>query len=118
MLRSSKKAAPIFFQSSALFILKRDSIVFVHGWHGALAPWTSAEKSVFWPDKLLSTKVTEARILSYEFDVSIESFWNREDLISEISIDLIESLMEQRAKKEEVDFSSHSRILVLTVHFY
>jgi len=117
MLRSSNRN-PSIFPSSALFILKKNSIVFVHGWHGVLAPWTSAENSVFWPEKLLSAKVPEARILSYEYDVTIESFWSQEDLISEISSDLIESLMEQRAKKQEVNISPHSRILVLIVYVY
>jgi hypothetical protein len=40
--------------------------------------------------------------LSFEYDVKIEAFWNEEDLISEFSNDLIDSLMEQRTKKEEV----------------
>jgi hypothetical protein len=76
-------------------------MVLVHGWRGDKAPWTSAETSVFWPEKLLAAKVPEARILSYEYDVELESFWNEEDLITELSTDLIDGLMEERPEKAE-----------------
>jgi protein SERAC1 len=86
-------------------IIKHCSIVFVHGWHGDQAPWTSAENSAFWPEKFLSAKVPEACILSFEYDMAIEAFWNEEDLISDFSNDLIDLLMEERTKAEEVGLS-------------
>jgi hypothetical protein len=76
-------------------------IVFVHGWHGDQAPWTSAEKSIFWPEKLLPAKTPEARILSFEYSVTIDSFWS-EDEIDDHSNDLIDELMDQRTEKEQV----------------
>ncbi|KAL2832927.1 hypothetical protein BDW59DRAFT_138918 [Aspergillus cavernicola] len=86
-------------------------IVFVHGWHGDQAPWTSAQNSVFWPEKLLAAKIPEARILSFEYDVTIEAFWNEEDLVSDFSNDLMDALMEQRTKKEE-----ENRAVILVAH--
>lgn len=85
------------------------SIVLVHGWLGDNAPWTS-ETSVFWPEKFLAAKVPEARILSYEYDIELDSFWNEEDLITETSNEMIDLLMEERPEKAE------KRAVLLVAH--
>jgi len=85
-------------------------IVFVHGLHGDQAPWTSAESSIFWPEKLLAAKAPDACILSFEYEASIDSFWG-EDGITDISSDLIHELMDHRSEKEKeerpVIFAAH-----------
>lgn len=78
----------------------RVDIVLVHGLLGGTEPWTS-ETSVFWPEKFLASKVPEARILSYEYDIELASFWNEEDLITETSNEMIDLLMEERPEKAE-----------------
>lgn len=75
-------------------------IVFVHGLHGDQAPWTSAETSIFWPEKLLPAKAPDACILSFEYESEIDSFWG-EDGITDISNDLIDELMDHRSEKEK-----------------
>ncbi|KIM98745.1 hypothetical protein OIDMADRAFT_57090 [Oidiodendron maius Zn] len=87
----------------------RVDIVLVHGWLGGNAPWTS-EASVFWPEKFLAAKVPEARILSYEYDIELDSFWNEEDLITETSNEMIDLLMEERPEKAE------KRAVLLVAH--
>ncbi|KAL6229199.1 hypothetical protein BDW75DRAFT_235383 [Aspergillus navahoensis] len=73
-------------------------IVFVHGLHGDQAPWTS-EANVFWPEKLLPAKVSDARILSFEYQAAISSFLDEDDGITDISNDLINELTDHRAEK-------------------
>ncbi|EEA22326.1 hypothetical protein TMatcc_008235 [Talaromyces marneffei ATCC 18224] len=75
-------------------------IVFVHGLHGDQAPWTS-EADVFWPEKLLPAKVSDACILSFEYEATIDSFFDEEDGITDISNDLINELMDHRTEKEK-----------------
>lgn len=84
-----------------MLTLKNYSIVFVHGLHGDQAPWTSAETSIFWPEKLLPAKAPDACILSFEYEAEIDSFWG-EDGITDISNDLIDELMDHRSEKEKV----------------
>ncbi|KAJ5675624.1 hypothetical protein N7462_008521 [Penicillium macrosclerotiorum] len=79
-------------------------IVLVHGLkHDDQENWTSAESSVFWPEKLLPSQVPDARIIAFEYDeANIDSFWNEEDLIADISDDLVNELMgERRGDKAE-----------------
>jgi hypothetical protein len=75
--------------------------VFVHGLHGDQAPWTS-ETNVFWPESLLPTKASDARILSFEYKAAIGPFFLEEDEINDISNDLINELMDHRTEKEKV----------------
>ncbi|KAL5335583.1 hypothetical protein BJX70DRAFT_374892 [Aspergillus crustosus] len=75
-------------------------IVFVHGLHGHQAPWTS-EADVFWPEKLLPAKISDACILSFEYEAGIGDFFNDEDGITDISTDLINELMDHRTEKEK-----------------
>jgi len=75
-------------------------IVFVHGLHGDQAPWTS-EADVFWPDKLLPAKVSDACILSFEYEAAIGSFFDEDDEITDISNDLVNELMDHRTEKEK-----------------
>jgi hypothetical protein len=60
--------------------------------------WTSAENSVFWPEKLLATQIPKARILAFEYDddPTLDAFWNKRDLISSNSDDLVNSLLDER----------------------
>ncbi|KAJ5982802.1 hypothetical protein N7451_012902 [Penicillium sp. IBT 35674x] len=76
-------------------------IVFVHGLHSDQAPWTS-EADVFWPDKLLPAKVPDACILSFEYEVAIDSFFGEDDEVSNISSDLINELMDHRTEKDKI----------------
>ncbi|RAH79097.1 hypothetical protein BO86DRAFT_367344 [Aspergillus japonicus CBS 114.51] len=89
----------------------RVDIVFVHGWHGEQPGWTSAAKSVFWPEKLFASKVSEARVFSFEYDVTLETFWNEEDLITELSNELMDQLMDQRTEPEK-----EKRAVILVAH--
>ncbi|CAI7667796.1 unnamed protein product [Penicillium palitans] len=75
-------------------------IVFVHGLNGDQAPWTS-EADVFWPDKLLPAKVSDACILSFEYEAAIGSFFDEDDEITDISNDLVNELMDHRTEKEK-----------------
>ncbi|KAJ5369174.1 uncharacterized protein N7496_008934 [Penicillium cataractarum] len=85
-------------------------IVFVHGLKADQKHWTT-EKSVFWPEKILPGQISNARILAFEYeDAEVDSFWNEEDLISDISDDLLSELMaERRGDKAErpVVFIAH-----------
>jgi hypothetical protein len=60
--------------------------------------WTSAENSIFWPEKLLAAQIPTARILAFEYDEAptIDAFWNKRDLISSNSDDLVNSLLDER----------------------
>ena len=80
-----------------------DSIVFVHGLHGDQAPWTS-EADVFWPEKLLAGKISDACIVSFEYDAAVIPFFGEEDEITDISNDLINELIDHRTEKEKVVF--------------
>jgi hypothetical protein len=72
------------------------SIVFIHGLKTDQEPWTS-EDSVCWPEKLLSGPIPNARILMFEYDeATVDNFWNAEDLITDISDELLGELMDQR----------------------
>ncbi|KAJ5175268.1 uncharacterized protein N7482_001145, partial [Penicillium canariense] len=83
------------------------SIVFVHGLKGEQEDWTSAESSIFWPEKLLPAQVADARILMFEYDdATIDSFFNEEDLIAGISDDLVTELMGER-RERPVIFVAH-----------
>ncbi|KAJ6065224.1 hypothetical protein N7444_000877 [Penicillium canescens] len=75
-------------------------IVFVHGLHGDQAPWTS-EADVFWPEKLLPGKISDACILSFEYEAAIGPFFDEDDEITDISNDLINELMDHRTEKEK-----------------
>ncbi|CAI7600477.1 unnamed protein product [Penicillium discolor] len=75
-------------------------IVFVHGLHGDQAPWTS-EADVFWPEKLLPAKVSDACILSFDYEAAISSFFDEDDEITDISNDLVNELMDHRTEKEK-----------------
>lgn len=75
--------------------------MFVHGLHGDQAPWTS-EADVFWPDKLLPAKLSDACILSFEYEAAIGSFFDEDDEITDISNDLVNELMDHRTEKEKV----------------
>ncbi|KAF7178169.1 hypothetical protein CNMCM7691_006841 [Aspergillus felis] len=86
-------------------------IVFVHGLHGDQAPWTS-EANVFWPEKLLPAKVSDARILSFEYQAAISSFFDEDDGITDISNDLINELMDHRTETEKVAPSRSPTALV------
>lgn len=77
--------------------------MFVHGLHGDQAPWTS-EADVFWPEKLLPGKVSDACILSFEYEAAIGPFFGEDDEITDISNDLINELMDHRTEKEKVLF--------------
>lgn len=57
---------------------------------------------MFWPEKLFASKVSEARVFSFEYDVTLETFWNEEDLITELSNELMDQLMDQRTEPEKV----------------
>lgn len=72
------------------------SIVFVHGLRASQEHWTT-ENSVFWPEKILPGHISNARLLAFEYeDATVDSFWNEEDLISDISDDLLSELMAER----------------------
>ncbi|CEJ61225.1 hypothetical protein PMG11_09762 [Penicillium brasilianum] len=77
-------------------------IVFVHGLRASQEHWTT-ENSVFWPEKILPGHISNARLLAFEYeDATVDSFWNEEDLISDISDDLLSELMaERRGDKAE-----------------
>ncbi|RAL09429.1 uncharacterized protein BO97DRAFT_472466 [Aspergillus homomorphus CBS 101889] len=75
-------------------------IVFVHGLHSDQAPWTS-EADVFWPEKLLPGKISDACILSFEYEAAIGVFFDEDDEITDISNDLINELMDHRTEKEK-----------------
>ncbi|KAL6230705.1 hypothetical protein BDW75DRAFT_221935 [Aspergillus navahoensis] len=75
-------------------------IVLVHGLHGDRAPWTS-EANVFWPERLLPAKASDACILSFEYDAAIGSFFHADDGITGISDDLINELMDHRTEKQK-----------------
>ncbi|KAL4951565.1 hypothetical protein BDW69DRAFT_169786 [Aspergillus filifer] len=75
-------------------------IVFVHGLHGDQAPWTS-EAGAFWPEKLLPAKISDACILSFEYEAAVGYFFDEEDEITDISDDLINELMDHRTEKEK-----------------
>ncbi|KAI6778215.1 uncharacterized protein J7T54_004110 [Emericellopsis cladophorae] len=79
-------------------------IVFVHGLHGDQAPWTS-EADVFWPEKLLPGKISDACILSFEYDAAVGLFFDEDDEVTDISNDLINELMDHRTEKDNVFFS-------------
>jgi hypothetical protein len=80
-------------------------IVFVHGLHGDQAPWTS-EADVFWPEKLLPGKISDACILSFEYDAAVGLFFDEDDEVTDISNDLINELMDHRTEKDKVFFPS------------
>jgi hypothetical protein len=70
--------------------------VFVHGLEANQGHWTT-ENSVFWPENILPGKISNARLLAFEYeDATVDSFWNEEDLISDISDDLLSELMAER----------------------
>ncbi|KAA8642622.1 hypothetical protein EYZ11_009036 [Aspergillus tanneri] len=75
-------------------------IVFVHGLHGDQAPWTS-EAGLFWPEKLLPSKASDACILSFEYEATINSFFDEDDGINDVSSDLINELIDHRVEKEK-----------------
>ncbi|KAJ0413207.1 hypothetical protein BJY00DRAFT_68102 [Aspergillus carlsbadensis] len=77
-------------------------IVFVHGLHGDQAPWTS-DAGVFWPEKLLPAKVPDACVLSFEYEVAIDSFFDEDDEITDVSNDLINELIDHRVEKEKAE---------------
>ncbi|KAH8696508.1 hypothetical protein BGW36DRAFT_276552, partial [Talaromyces proteolyticus] len=90
----------------------RLDLVFVPGLKVDQEYWTSAENSIFWPEKLLAAHIPKARILAFEYDEAptIDAFWNKRDLISSNSDDLVNSLLdERRAEKAErpVIFVAH-----------
>ncbi|CAI6095945.1 unnamed protein product [Clonostachys chloroleuca] len=76
-------------------------IVFVHGLHGDQAPWTS-EADVFWPEKLLPGKISDACILSFEYDAAVGLFFDEDDEVTDISNDLINELMDHRTEKDKL----------------
>jgi hypothetical protein len=84
-----------------ILTLSAGSIVFVHGLHGDQAPWTS-DAGVFWPEKLLPAKVPDACVLSFEYEVAIDSFFDEDDGITDVSNDLINELIDHRFEKEKV----------------
>jgi hypothetical protein len=82
--------------------------------------WTT-DNSVFWPEKILPGQISNARILTFEYeDATVDSFWNEEDLISDISDDLLSELMaERRGDKVHISFTHpwmDVSCLVLTVN--
>ena len=85
-----------------------DSVVFVHGLHGGQAPWTS-EADVFWPEKLLAGKISDACILSFEYEAAVGPFFGEDDEITDVSNDLINELMDHRTEKEKVVFPAPLR---------
>lgn len=77
----------------------RLDIVLVPGLKADEKPdWTSTEKSIFWPEKLLAPQIPNARILAFEYDepATIDMFWNKRDLISSNSDDLVNALADER----------------------
>lgn len=58
--------------------------------------------------KLLPAKVSDACILSFEYEATIDSFFDEEDGITDISNDLINELMDHRTEKEKVPQSYSS----------
>jgi hypothetical protein len=86
--------------------LRTGSIVLDHGLHGDQAPWTS-EANVFWPERFLPTKLSDACVLSFEYDAAIGSFFHADDGITDISDDLINELMDHQTEKQKVP-QSHS----------
>ncbi|EED16284.1 conserved hypothetical protein [Talaromyces stipitatus ATCC 10500] len=76
----------------------RLDIILVSGLKIDQKDWTSAENSIFWPEKLLATQIPKARILVFEYDedLTLDVFWNKRDLISSNSDDLVNSLMDER----------------------
>ncbi|KAJ5990300.1 hypothetical protein N7522_010507 [Penicillium canescens] len=91
-----------------------DSIVFVHGLHGDQAPWTS-EADVFWPEKLLPGKISDACILSFEYEAAIGPFFDEDDEITDISNDLINELMDHRTEKEKLRSTLYQCLLIQLV---
>jgi hypothetical protein len=91
-----------FYVAKSTYLPKApDSIVFVHGLYGDQAPWTS-EADVFWPDKILPAKISDACILSFEYEAALGSFFDEDDEITDISNELINELMDHRTEKEKV----------------
>ncbi|KAJ5508547.1 hypothetical protein N7527_010690 [Penicillium freii] len=92
-------------------------IVFVHGLHGDQAPWTS-EADVFWPEKLLPGKISDARILSFEYEAAIGPFFDEDDEITDISTDLINELMDHRTEKEKLvdEAKQEERPIIFVAH--
>ncbi|KAF4164779.1 hypothetical protein CNMCM6936_008746 [Aspergillus lentulus] len=108
-------AHPILYQRT--YPKPPDSIVFVHGLHGDQAPWTS-EANVFWPEKLLPGKVSDARILSFEYEAAIGPFFGEDDEITDISNDLINELMDHRTEEEKLvdEAKQEERPIIFVAH--
>jgi hypothetical protein len=74
-------------------------------------PWTN-EESVFWPEKLLSAAIPNARILMFDYEeATVDNFWNEEDLITDISDELLGELMDQRRGEKVRCLSTSPRLL-------
>ncbi|RAL05432.1 uncharacterized protein BO80DRAFT_136579 [Aspergillus ibericus CBS 121593] len=81
----------------------RVDIVFVHGWKADAdhPSWTST-RFICWPEKFIPAKVPEARILSYNYECQLNDFWTEDDdLITELSNDMMDQLMDQRTKGDQ-----------------
>ncbi|OJJ78048.1 hypothetical protein ASPBRDRAFT_50851 [Aspergillus brasiliensis CBS 101740] len=88
----------------------RVDIVFVHGFETDRKSWTT-EEDVFWPGTVLPKLVNNARILAYESeDITVDTIWNEEDLMTEVSDDLCDELVGVRngdVAKRPIIFIAH-----------
>jgi hypothetical protein len=84
--------------------------------------WTSVESAVFWPRSLLASKVPRARILAFEYDEppTVDAFWNKENLVSGNSNDLIYELMNERhaEKASGIHENFWSKLLMIACENY
>ncbi|EHA19820.1 hypothetical protein ASPNIDRAFT_179170, partial [Aspergillus niger ATCC 1015] len=69
------------------------SIVFVHGLETDRKSWRT-EDDVFWPATVLPKLVNNARILAFESDdITVDTIWNTEDLMTDVSDELCDELV-------------------------
>ncbi|GKZ25080.1 hypothetical protein AbraIFM66951_005287 [Aspergillus brasiliensis] len=85
-------------------------IVFVHGLQTDRKSWTT-EDDIFWPGTVLPKLVNNARILAYESeDITVNTIWNTEDLMTDVSEDLCDELVGVRngdVAKRPIIFIAH-----------
>ncbi|KAL2811467.1 hypothetical protein BJX63DRAFT_444055 [Aspergillus granulosus] len=85
-------------------------IVFVHGVETTQKSWKT-EDSVFWPETILPGLIPNARILAFESDdITVDNFWNTEDMIGDVAGELIGELVDMRSgdvAKRPIIFVAH-----------
>ncbi|KAI2843165.1 hypothetical protein CBS63078_6788 [Aspergillus niger] len=88
----------------------RVDIVFVHGLETDRKSWRT-EDDVFWPATVLPKLVNNARILAFESDdITVDTIWNTEDLMTDVSDELCDELVGVRngdVAKRPIIFIAH-----------